>query len=102
MRRCPIFSSIGWTIIVILQWVNLANAPFDRTLPVIRKPGNLIRLNASTLSYSTGRAYIIFAGFPAMAINGFEISSSDPGAVPGASTIFSLGRTHILNLLGAK
>jgi hypothetical protein len=44
----------------------------------------------STLSYSTLGAYIVFAGSPAMAINDFGISSSDPGAVPGASTKFGL------------
>ncbi len=49
-----------------------------------------IRSKASTLSYLRGVAYIVFAGSPATAINGFEISSSDPGAVPGASTKFSL------------
>ena len=38
-------------------------------------------------------AYIRFAAFfAAMAINGVEISSSDPGAVPGASTKVRLQR----------
>jgi hypothetical protein len=74
----------------------------DRILVIKTKQGDSSGSQASTLSYSACRAYIVFAGSPAMAINGVEISSSDPGAVPGASTTISLCQNAHTDFAGGE